>query len=106
MPRNTQFTGKRKNKSKQRQKKAQMEFAKMKMAEKAGVTLGKLKSYLKNLFSPASYYNFRKSQNAKRPCMACGKSHRHNNAFCSAHCSKDFKRLYKAEGGHNVLRAA
>lgn len=104
MPRNSQFTGKRKKKGKQEQKKAQVEYSKMKMAEKVGVTIGKLKSFLAKLVSPKHGWSYKKTPNAKRPCTACGRPHTHNNAFCSAFCKADFKRLFKTEGGYNVLR--
>ena len=31
----------------------------------------------------------------KRPCLRCGKEHRHNNAWCSAECCREWRRLNK-----------
>ena len=98
MPRNTQFTGKQKSKKKQQQKKANIERYKMSLAEHAKGQGGKLLNFLGSLFNP------KKPAVAKRPCTACGRNHRHNNAFCSAHCCNEFKANFVAIGGHNVLR--
>jgi len=28
----------------------------------------------------------------KRPCLLCGKPHRHNNSWCSAECCREWRR--------------
>jgi len=33
---------------------------------------------------------------AKKQCLQCGATHRHNNAWCSAECCKEYRAVRKA----------